>query len=327
MKPLVSILIPAYNSSETISEAIRSAIEQTWPRKEIIVVDDGSRDRTLPITKGFASQKVRVITQANQGAAAARNKAYSLCQGDFIQWLDADDVLASDKIEKQMEAQRLCESRRTLLSCQWGRFFQNTDRAKFIPTALWCDLHPLEWMLRKMKQNIYMQTTAWLVSRELTEAAGLWDTRLLADDDGEYFTRVILSSDNVCFVPEAKTFYRDSGPESLSRIGRSKQKMEAQLLSMELTISHLRSAEDSERVRSACLTYLQMCLNYIGLEDPDLIKRALALAASLGGRINPPAFSWKQILFKALFCGKATASAKFHYSKLKDSIQSIRTIQ
>jgi glycosyltransferase involved in cell wall biosynthesis len=103
MQPLVSILIPAYKAQEWIVDTLRSALAQTWPRIEIIVVDDGSTDPTLAIARQFESESVRVISQKNQGAAAARNKALSLCHGDYIQSLDADDLLASDKIAKQME--------------------------------------------------------------------------------------------------------------------------------------------------------------------------------------------------------------------------------
>src|ERR1700741_4422028 len=103
MRPLVSILIPAFNASEYIADTIRSALAQSWPRKEIIVVDDGSTDATLPIARGFRSREVSVLTQPNQGAATARNTALSRCQGDVIQWLDADDLLAPDKIARQME--------------------------------------------------------------------------------------------------------------------------------------------------------------------------------------------------------------------------------
>src|SRR4029450_13201330 len=104
MKPLVSILIPAYNAERWIADTIRSALLQTWPRKEIIVVDDGSTDRTLQAARHFASPTVSIVTQENQGASAARNRAFELCQGDYIQWLDADDLLALDKIAKQVEA-------------------------------------------------------------------------------------------------------------------------------------------------------------------------------------------------------------------------------
>src|SRR6267378_3785357 len=113
MAPLVSILIPAYNAERWVDDTIRSALAQTWPRKEIIIVDDGSRDQTLSIARQFASKNVFIATQQNQGVCAARNKAIELCQGDYIQWLDADDLLGPDKIAKQMEAAEECRSKRT----------------------------------------------------------------------------------------------------------------------------------------------------------------------------------------------------------------------
>src|SRR5437773_11525221 len=102
MAPLISILIPAYNAEPWIADTIRSALAQTWPRKEIVVVDDGSTDQTLAVARRFASKDVVVTTQENQGAAAARNSALSLCQGDYIQWLDADDLLSPEKVARQM---------------------------------------------------------------------------------------------------------------------------------------------------------------------------------------------------------------------------------
>src|SRR5271168_1163157 len=197
MKPLVSILIPAFNAEAWIGDTIRSALAQTWQRKEIIIVDDGSADQTLALARRLASKEVVVVTQENQGASAARNHALSLSQGDYIQWLDADDLLSPDKVAKTMAASEELQSTRTLFSSGWGYFSYRTELAKFTPTSLWCDLSPVEWLLRKMGGNLQMQTATWLVSRELTEAAGPWDTRLSHDDDGEYFCRVILGSDGV----------------------------------------------------------------------------------------------------------------------------------
>jgi glycosyltransferase involved in cell wall biosynthesis len=299
--PLVSILIPAFNAREWIAETLRSAVAQTWRRKEIIVVDDGSTDETLTIAQQFESECVRVVTQKNQGGSAARNAAFSLSQGDYIQWLDADDLLAPDKIARQMEMLDKCKSKRTLLSSEWGRFMYRYYRAQFTSTDLWCDLSPIEWLLRKMGQNIYMQTATWLVSRELAEAAGPWDTRLLADDDGEYFCRVLLASDGVRFVPGARVYYRTFGYDSLSYIGGSDIKCEAHWLSMRLHIQYLRSLEDSERVRTACLRYLRKCLIYFYPEKSHIVREAGQLAMDLGEHLGSPSLSWKYSWVKAIF--------------------------
>ena len=301
MNPLVSILIPAFNAQEYLADTLRSAVGQTWPRKEIIVVDDGSTDQTLPIARQFVSNSVRVVTQKNEGAAAARNKAFSLSQGDYIQWLDADDLMAPDKIARQIEALDPCRGKRTLGSSAWGQFMHRYYRAKFSPTPLWSDLSPTEWLLRKMGQNLYMQTATWLVSRELAEAAGPWDTRLLGDDDGEYFCRVLLASDGVRFVPEARVFYRASGSSSLSYIGRSNRKLEAQWISMQLHIGYLRSLEDSDRIRAACVRYLQNWMIYFYPERPDIFRQAEEKAKSLGGQLHIPALSWKYSWIEMVF--------------------------
>jgi glycosyltransferase involved in cell wall biosynthesis len=298
--PLVSILIPAYNAEEWIADAIQSAIAQTWDCKEIIVVDDGSTDQTLAVARKFEENGVRVFTQQNQGAAAARNLAFTLSQGDFIQWLDADDLLAPDKIVKQMEALEKSGTRKTVLSSAWGQFSYRHCRAKFIPTALWCDLSAVEWLLRKVGQNLYMQTASWLVSRELTEAAGPWDTRLLVDDDGEYFCRVLLASDGVRFVPESRVYYRETGTGRLSNLSKSPQKLDAQWLSMQLHIGYLRSIEDSPRVRAACLEYIQGVLSFFYPERDDIVKQMEQMAEELGGRLAPPQLPWKYSWIRAI---------------------------
>jgi hypothetical protein len=140
------------------------------------------------------------------------------------------------------------------------------------------------------------------VPRRFTEAAGPWDTRLLGDDDGEYFCRVLLLSDRVCFVPAARVFYRVSGSQRLSYIGHSSAKMEALLLSMRLHIQYLRSMQDSVRVRRACVRYLQDSLISFYPERPDLVSEAARLARELGGELQDPQFSWKYA-WLATTCG------------------------
>jgi glycosyltransferase involved in cell wall biosynthesis len=301
MKPLVSILIPAYNAEEWIGETIRSAVNQTWHRKEIIIVDDGSKDQTLAVARRFASKEVVVVGQENQGAAAARNHAFSLSQGDYIQWLDADDLLSQDKVATQLAAAEEYPGTRMLFSSGWGYFAYRTDFTEFTPTSLWHDLSPVEWFLRKLGENLHMQTATWLTSRELASAAGMWDRRLLGDDDGEYYCRVILASEGIKFVPGGKVFYRITPSTRLSHIGTSDKKKDAHFLSMQLHEKYIRSLEESERVRAACLTYLQNWLINFYPERPDIVQELEKLATSLGGRLEVPKLRWKYSWIKPLF--------------------------
>jgi glycosyl transferase family 2 len=301
MKSLVSILIPAYNAEPWIAETIQSALSQTWENKEIIVVDDGSKDQTFDAARQFSSRGVRVIQQANQGAAAARNKALSLSRGSYIQWLDADDLLSPDKISRQMAMAEAAHDHRLLLSCAWAGFMYRPSRAVFNPTPLWQDLTPAEWLIRKLGQNLHMQPATWLVSREITQAAGLWNTELKVDDDGEYFCRVLLQSRGVKFVPEAKVYYRATGSGSVSYIGLSSAKMTSQLCSMKLHIGYLRSLQDSDRTRAACVQFLQNWLPFFYPMRPDLVDESMKMAAELGGTLQMPTLSWKYSWIRSIF--------------------------
>ena len=319
MKPLVSILIPAYNAEKWLGAAIASALGQTWPEKEIIVVDDGSTDETLAVVRQFESNEVRVVTQPNQGAAAARNKAFSLSRGDYIQWLDADDLLSPDKVAHQMQAAGQARDGRTLFSSPWASFRYRPAKGKFIPTPLWADLAPTEWLTRKWEGNLHMQTATWLVSREVTEAAGPWDTRLLGDDDGEYFSRVVNVSSGIRFVPQSRVYYRITPTSRLSYIGRSNKKMEAQFLGMKLQIEYLRAREDSDRIRAACVNYLQTWLHNFYPNRPELVQEAQQLAQSLGGQLYPPRISWKYAWIEKLFGFAAAKYTQLSYNQIKSS--------
>ncbi len=320
MTPLVSILIPAFNAQHWIADTVQSALAQTWPRKEIIVVDDGSADGTLEVARAFEGNQLRVVTQPNQGAAATRNRAFTLSRGDYIQWLDADDLLGPDKVAQQMKVAEKANDPLTLLSSPWAYFRFRPAKAKFVPNALCADLSPTEWMLRKWERNFHMQTATWLVSRELSEVAGPWNTRLLGDDDGEYFSRVINASNAIRFVPDSRVYYRITPVSRLSHIGRSNAKMEAQFLGMKLQIGYLLAREDSPRGRAACVNYLQTWLPHFHPNRPDLVKEATDLARGLGGTLRVPKASWKYAWIEWLFGFGAAKHVQLSFRQFKSSV-------
>ncbi|MEH2123494.1 glycosyltransferase family 2 protein [Nostoc sp.] len=101
MNPKVSVIIPAYNTETYIGKAIESVLEQTLTDIEVIMVDDGSSDKTVEVAKSFTDQRLKVIVnQQNLGAAAARNRAFRAAQGEWIAVLDSDDWYAPERLEK-----------------------------------------------------------------------------------------------------------------------------------------------------------------------------------------------------------------------------------
>lgn len=100
--PLVSLLMAAYNAEKYISEAILSALNQSYTNIELLIINDGSSDRTEEIILSFNSEKIRYFSQENKGVAAARNVLLAAMKGDYFMIFDADDILPKDSILKRM---------------------------------------------------------------------------------------------------------------------------------------------------------------------------------------------------------------------------------
>jgi glycosyltransferase involved in cell wall biosynthesis len=279
--PLVSVLIPCYNAEPWIAETLESALGQTWPNKEIIVVDDGSSDSSADILREFLPHGIKVIRQQNRGASAARNLALSEAQGEFIQFLDADDLLAPNKIEIQMK--RLAtEPPDRIATGAWGRFYDAPDNTRFLPDPVWADLGPVEWLITSWTGGGMMASHSWLSPRSTIEKAGKWDETPSPIDDGEFFTRMVLNSTGVLFCPQAYSYYRSGLADSWSK--RTSQEMvAAKYRSIELSTNHLLQMENSCRTRKACAAHFQQFIYDIYPDMPDLLFKAKGKVESLGG--------------------------------------------
>lgn len=252
---LVSILIPCYNSERWIAETLESAIAQTWQNKEIIVVDDGSTDNSLEVAKRFESPFVKVIHQENRGAGAARNRALKEAQGDFIQYLDADDLLSPDKIESQVKI--LLNNHEKVAVCHTIHFFEGEDyhlKSTNDEWYLYDTDDPVEFLIRLYggyDQAGMIQPNAYLSPRGVIERAGLWEEFYSPDDDGEYFCRVVLASSGIRFSKQGRNYYRKfKKGNNLSR-ANSHLAMEGILRSLDLKAKYVLDKTDSERAKSA----------------------------------------------------------------------------
>ena len=284
--PFVSILIPCYNAESWLAATLESALAQTPVHTEIIVVDDGSPDGSLALARTFQSRGVRVITQPNRGASAARNRALAAARGAWIQFLDADDLLAPDKLAQQLKL--AAETGPDFALCStWSRFSRSISDADFTAQPLCTDADPVAWMLIKFEQNRMMHPAAWLISRELAVRAGHWDEALTLDDDGEYFSRVVLASHGVRWCRDAVSYYRSGVSGSLSGT-KSDHAWASALRSLESSTSRLLAAEDSPRTRQACATVLQRYIFECYPRATDSRTRAAKLVQEYGGSALQP---------------------------------------
>jgi len=215
---LVSIIIPAYNAEETLLSTVRSAIDQTYSFIEIIVVDDGSTDNTIALFPELKKQGVLCFSIVNGGASRARNFGLSKAQGTYIQFLDADDILASEKIELQIE---ILESNQADISfCDWAYFNENIDEEKPIFKNINYDgLHSGKDVLEHLGiHNWFVPVFCWLTKKSIIINAGIWNEDLTNNDDGEFFTRVLYHSNKVTHTRKILGYYRRTSGESLSKL-------------------------------------------------------------------------------------------------------------
>lgn len=300
MKKLVSILIPAYNAKRWIRETIQSALNQTWPHKEIIVINDGSADNTYDIARQFENSFLKVINQENRGPLATRNRLRDEAQGDYLQWLDHDDALSPEKIALQME-QALCDQNEKILySCGYGTFYEWPKMARLKPNALWKNLTPIEYFLEKFNNNnTWLQPPVWLVSRYLSDRGGPWVERKSPDDDGEFFSKIIRYCEKITFVPDAYSYYRIGNLGSLCHV-KTAQTLENHFLSTKATIQQLLEIENSTRTRLAAVNFLQNRLwNYFP-DTNNLFPKLQSYARELGGELVPPTPSMKYSIVKKI---------------------------
>jgi len=289
--PLVSIIIPCHNAERWLAATLESALAQTWPDREIILVDDGSTDGSLALARTFESRGVKVVAQANAGAAAARNTGLQLARGDYLQFLDADDLLAPDKLGPQV---RLLQARGNdcIAACAWGRF--TTDPAAAVPDPrreLWRDLTPADWLVLAAEHNLMMATATWLLPRAIVDQIGPWDTAHRSNplDDMDYFDRARAAARMVLFCPDTRTHYRSALTGSLSQV-RSAAAWMAISATLHRSADLLLKLEDSARTRHAVATMLQRFIYELYPAGPELAAAAAARVRQLGGSGLRPEF-------------------------------------
>jgi glycosyltransferase involved in cell wall biosynthesis len=278
-QPLVSVLIPCYNAARWIRETLESVLAQTWPNIEIIVVNDGSTDDTRSILAEYLCKGVAVIDQPNRGPSAALNRCLSAAHGEFIQYLDADDLIAPDKIELQMA--RLLEQPDCIATAEWARFRDKSESANFEPDETWQDMDPVDWLVADWREGGGMMYPAmWLLPRRLVETIGPWGEALTLTNDTEYFSRAVLAARKLLFCRGARTYYRSGFSGSLSGL-KSRTGWESQYKVISLCQGYLLAREDSERTRRVCSMLWQRFAHASYPYASDLANRALEHAAAL----------------------------------------------
>jgi glycosyltransferase involved in cell wall biosynthesis len=295
-EPLVSIVIPARDAAPWLPATLDSALAQTHPAREILVVDDGSTDGTPAVLARYASLhpgRLQLHRLPGSGAAAARNHGLRHARGAYIKFLDADDLLAPESLASQLAA--LAARPRHLAYGAWARFHQDPATARFSPRPGWRDTDdPVDWICQTWTDAEPMyQCGLFLIPQALLRRAGAWHEDLSLIDDLEFFTRLVLASEGIVHTPPARLYYRSAVPGSLSA-RKTRRAWESAHLSTRLACQQLLAREDSSRTRRAAADLCQNLAHSLYPDHPDLVADLLTEVRRLGGsRLLPgggPAF-------------------------------------
>lgn len=284
MNPLVSILIPVYNKVEFVQETLDSALNQTYSNIEIILVNDGSTDGSLEILQQYADQyadKIILIDSPNRGVSAANNLCLHHAKGEYIQFLDADDILSLNKIERQIKIFKEKGSD-SIATCEWVIFKNQINQINQVPYGVFQDFKTgLDLLLRFWNYQEMHQPGVYLTHRSIIEKAGPWDEKLSINQDGEFFTRVLLNSRYVFFEPVGRVYYRIPGSGNVSQ-QKSYRAMESLLNSYQAFQREALLTEDSSRVRIGLKKVFQKFIYDVFPQYPHLIEKAESLMENLG---------------------------------------------
>lgn len=256
MNPKVSVVIPTYERAVKVQGAINSVLEQTFSDLEVIVVDDGSKDGTGQILEEKFGNRIRYFPQTNQGASVARNKGVTEARGDWIAFLDSDDLWEKDKLELQLEALErfspqcgACYTDTRLFNFPEKRtLFQLAESNYKHQGAIGVNNEALRLLVRPGGAGMVIHLSSLLARTDVVRKTGGFDPKLLYSQDSEFMFRLAMRT-RLCFVNRALVWF-DRSPVETRHVGVSADwnKLEFFLKDSQLRLEGLlRLSEDLPR--------------------------------------------------------------------------------
>lgn len=276
MPKLVSVIIPCFNAQRWLAEAIDSCLQQSYPELEIVVVDDGSTDNCLEIIKSYGD-KIIWDSGPNKGGNYARNRGFTLASGEYIQYLDADDYLLPEKIERQVRF--LEKTGADVVYGDW-RHRQHLSNGRTF-------LEPIKVsgaqadIFESLLAGWWVSPASLLFRRAAVESSGGWDESLKAGQDRDFFISVVMNGAKVVYQPGCHSIYRRYGNTTVSTSSKTKW-LENQLLILKKVETKLSQLDKlSIKYRQALAqSYFSIARNYLDSEYYHYLKflnKALSL--------------------------------------------------
>lgn len=305
MEGLVSTIIPVHNRAAMLREAVASVVAQTYRPIEIIIVDDGSTDDSAGVADELAQQNVqeiRVIHQSNTGPGPAREAGRRVSSGEFIQYLDSDDVLLPRKFELQVAGLRDHPERDVAYGkTRFRRLNQPPQDVPWKRTG-----EHIDKMFPSFLRSRWWGTSTPLYRRSVTDRAGSW-IALLSEEDWEYDCRIAAAGARLHYVPEFVSEQRDHSGERLTGTGTSGEvKLRSRAVAHKLVLSHAQRAGITEEYPEMKhfareLFLLSRQCGAAGLEEES--KGLFALAREASGEARGKGWDFRLYGFLASVIG------------------------
>jgi glycosyltransferase involved in cell wall biosynthesis len=310
----VSVIIPCYNARSYIEGAVLSAINQSHGNHEIIIIDDGSTDGTAKFVTEKFGDKVSLICQERRGPAAARNRGLALASGDFIQFLDADDIMHEEKLEKHVQRAATLPAN-ALTWCDWAPFLSAVGDMPSRGETYDIVMSKTVFFRNLLNENLNMPHVCFLIPRVVADLAGPWDEAMTVNDDGEYVSRIVDSSSELFYLKNAPMYFYRQQTQSWRTIN-SEERVYSAMVGLDKT-SQI-AAKNGVSLKETKLgkmyyTLLTGTYPYSARYEDDLRQRM----RQLGSHTFEPNLGGKSINFIAkVFGWKFAKSLHYIWNKL-----------
>jgi hypothetical protein len=282
---LVSIVTPCHNAEPFLAQTIESVLAQTHPAVEHVIIDDASSDGSWAVAQRYSEHVRAERLPDSRGASHARNRGAELARGEFLMFLDADDLLAPDALAALVETLR--QHPEAIAHAPWRRLVGDRQRA---PEVTRPSSEPDAALREWLEGRAWVPPCAVLWPRAVFEQSGGWNENFTVDDDGELMRRMLVRGVSLAAAGGGGALYRAHGPArvSLSQSAVTEDELRAQRKAVvDLVATGLEhQGRLSEFGPSLGTAYQHVALTALQEGHPALARECQALAASLGGRTD-----------------------------------------
>lgn len=287
---LISVIIPAFNAEKTIELTLSSVFNQTYSPLEILVVNDGSTDGTLAILEKFES-KIKIITIENKGVSNARNVGLANSKGNYIQFLDADDLLIENKIEIQHNA--LMTTNADVAYGNWETFVEENGIIK-------CKQINNKTLSEDIELHIFTDfwcpPAALLYSKRIVTKIGPWKEWLPIIQDARYMLDAALSNGKFVYCSNLVAKYRTGSQNSLSNQNSLAFVKDIFNNTKDVWSIWQKGDGNAQSKKEAVIKSLRYCIHEFSKLDKKLFNEAIDYLLKINPKYIPPQFGMLKLL-------------------------------